>query len=343
MEQSDLNTDRQMIDDPPKFVPRRSSGSYVSPPTSRHRRKSYITKRREKPGAIHDPVKSYGVIAVYVPEQYMTANPCSIDEFIDNVRILVCQRRDTIAYAVLVKGYYKPDTIRELVFGLTKEERHRLKNLDFDILWSDIWTNPNCRKYRDDYSRALCLFLRNRSDILSSISSTQCVIDTLPWGFTKGRKHPNESRVSCALREFEEETKIPRSTVKLINHLPPEKYKSTDYNRVFPRQDSNMRRSRTPYDTEPPRLVERIRGTDSLYYEYSYYIGYTKSMFVPPKKHVSHNKIVDRDYTISDEFDDIQWVSLQDAFGLLDSTRYDLAHQAIVALYQHFKGDKTNK
>jgi 8-oxo-dGTP pyrophosphatase MutT (NUDIX family) len=41
------------------------------------------------------------------------------------------------------------------------------------------------------------------------------------WGFPKGRRNYQENDISCALREFEEETGYSRKEVNIINNLKP--------------------------------------------------------------------------------------------------------------------------
>lgn len=313
----------------------RSTRNYRPPSYFKHPKKP-----KEKIGTPHNPIRSYGVIAVYVPpEVQQNIHEYSKEEFSNHIRVMACQRRESVAYAVLVKGYYRPNTIRSLVEKLSSDERNRIKNLDFDVLWNDIWINTRCFRYRDDYSRAFFLFIRNREDILTAISTTACTRKDPPWEFTKGRRHPREQRVACALREFEEETHIPKSRLHIVTDPSESRKKLQDsaYRERFPRLCNAIRKSESEYTYDPPTIIDRLYGTDSLVYEYLYYVAYTDSMVTPERTNVTHNTVSGRDTTISDEVNDIKWISTSEFRKYFDNTRSVFAHESIIRVYDYLK------
>lgn len=289
---------------------------------------------RNKLGTESNPIRSYGVILVYVPEGVRVKGTPET-EFIKKCQIMVCERRDSIAYTVLIKGYYKPDTIPSLVSRLTKSERERMLQQDFRTLWNDVWVNHRCKKYRDDYSRAFLLWINNRDKIHLHITASPCHIPRAVYGFSKGRKHPRETYVSAALREFEEETRLPRNMITLITSDAFNPRVDEHGGRYFPRMNGVQVQTHRD-DTDPPRLIEKIQGTDSEYYEYIYYIGYTDDPTQPQPIYID-NPIPGRQVTVSDEFKTVNWLTLDSSFEYLDATRYDLARKAILAMHQYFQ------
>lgn len=183
-----------------------------------------------------EPVLSYGIIAV---------------KFIDNEPhyLLIC-RRDSLSYVEFLRGKYKLDNrdyIQSLLNGMTVEERSRLVGQSFDSLWEALWNGQNTRQFRNEYEVAKRTFecLKNTGDTYGKLLARYIEDSTgsweePEWGFPKGRRTLHETPKACALREFEEESGIRRSSVHLLDGDP---------------------------------IVEEYVGSNGITYKQSYFVG----------------------------------------------------------------------
>lgn len=183
------------------------------------------------------PVMSYGIIAV---------------KFIDEVpQYLLVRRRDSISYVEFLRGKYKldnPDYIRLLINGMTVDERHRLLTGTFDTLWEALWNSQNTRQYRNECEAARRMYnaIKNTGDTHGRLL-VQYIDDAISrwsepeWGFPKGRRAVRESELTCALREFSEETGLSQTVIHIAEEEPPQ--------------------------------VEEYTGTNGIRYKQVYYVG----------------------------------------------------------------------
>jgi len=117
--------------------------------------------------------------------------------------------------------------IQVLINGMTCEERSRLTSLPFDTLWENLWFSQITRQFRNEYESAKRTFekLRDTGDVygklLTSFMESAATQWTEPeWGFPKGRRMPHEPEQACAIREFAEETGIPKEALQLQPFAP---------------------------------------------------------------------------------------------------------------------------
>lgn len=173
-----------------------------------------------------EPVTSYGVCAVKIIE--------SVPYY------LLIRRRDSISYVEFLRGKYTLDNVDyiQLLFnGMTLEERNRLLEMRFDILWEQLWNNQNTRQFRNEYEIAKKNYdaLKYIGDIYGKLMasyahSTITTWSEPEWGFPKGRRTLHETELRCALREFQEETGLASKTVKVCTDESPlcEEYVGTN-------------------------------------------------------------------------------------------------------------------
>jgi 8-oxo-dGTP pyrophosphatase MutT (NUDIX family) len=122
----------------------------------------------------------------------------------------------------------KIDYIHLLINGMTVEERGRLLVKPFEKLWSDLWNAQNTRQFRTEFENARRNFEnlkatgdRTGKTLAQYIETATGTFTDAEWGFPKGRRNPKEDDINCAIREFEEETGIMRSQVRLIQNMEP--------------------------------------------------------------------------------------------------------------------------
>ena len=138
-------------------------------------------------------------------------------------QILLVQRRNTYAYCEFVKGAYgagRPEAINNAVMALlnhmTPDEKFEILSLDFDRMYyrmTMLTTRPPKFYLWESTFKATFLIdggVRLRKLIGKSMNGHRS------WEIPKGRKNLNEHSVNCAVREFWEETQIPKDAYKLI-------------------------------------------------------------------------------------------------------------------------------
>ncbi len=80
-----------------------------------------------------------------------------------NIKFLMIQRKQTMAYVDLIRGKYNEnddDQIDILSKEMTVNEINNIKNKYFDELWDKLWINHNCISYKKEYEYAKNKFLK---------------------------------------------------------------------------------------------------------------------------------------------------------------------------------------
>ena len=146
------------------------------------------------------PILSYGIIL------YKIVN--------NNIKYLHIRRKDTIGYVEFLRGNYSLENksyICEIISFMTEDERQRLLDNEFDILWYNLWNNyESNKKFKNEYLDSKNKFNNLKDTGLLPEMVKNCTIhwEETEWGFPKGRRNGSEDDLTCAKREFEEETNI---------------------------------------------------------------------------------------------------------------------------------------
>lgn len=231
------------------------------------------------------PIRSYGII-VFTKDNN------------ENIRFLLYQRRDTFEYMDFMLGNWKNYSELKTMFSLmTYEERNRLRNYTFSELWDDVWVVHDFEIYRDKYVRSKKKYDSIKYNIPSLIENTNCKKIEPSWGFPKGKKiHVDETNTECALREFEEETRIDIKKLELIN----DKF-----------------------------YFENFIGTNGKHYSTSYILGYMKDPKLP--NYIKTPQCIRRE-CISEEVSKLKWFTLDECKSKLMDCRYDM----LLNIIEHF-------
>lgn len=246
-----------------------------------------------------EPVTSYGIIAFRINDPTSSIEPnvlnkvCdpnsinSIDS--DKLEFLMIQRKDTLGYIEFMRGKYNisnTDYIQSLFNQMTNDELERIETVDFESLWNSLWDYQISRQYKQEYDNALekyeLLKIGGNDEIpvkkLSEYIETAGREWITPeWGFPKGRRSLRESEITCALREFGEETGLTESQCVIIKNLLP--------------------------------LEENFLGGNRIHYRHRYFLAYCRQN--TQVKIEASNKIMNR------EISDIKWVAFNDAMNLI--------------------------
>jgi 8-oxo-dGTP pyrophosphatase MutT (NUDIX family) len=118
-----------------------------------------------------------------------------------------------------LRGKYElmqAEYVHRLIQNMTQDEQRRIVEMPFLTLWSQLWGDT-----RDVHSPEFY----DAKEKFEALDRTRLVYEHRSewgepeWGFPKGRRMRGETDVDCAIREFYEETNIPRSAYTLCRNL----------------------------------------------------------------------------------------------------------------------------
>lgn len=244
------------------------------------------------------PITSYGIIA--------------FRDSLDGIQYLMIRRKDSFGYIDFIRGKYSINNLAQLntiIDEMSLDEKNRILTQPFEKLWTEMWGESNIQYKNEEYSskkkfdsiREGVLFndrLITLKDIVE-ISKTKWI--ETEWEFPKGRRNQKEKDLECALREFQEETGISKTDIKIIENVLPfeeifigsnhksykhkyflafmEKYSDNDYNlNNFQKTEvsklewktiDNCLESIRPYNLEKKELIENINKVLQEYRLYS--------------------------------------------------------------------------
>jgi 8-oxo-dGTP pyrophosphatase MutT (NUDIX family) len=207
------------------------------------------------------PITSYGIIAIRRSQQLqenLDQKLCSMQPFISSgiytpsgYEYLLIQRKDSLSFVEFIRGKYSINNmpyVIQLFQGMTKLEHQRILMTNFEDLWQSVWGSGSIT-HKMDYENSKLRYTELAGEdgrgIHRIIAENPSVWDEPEWGFPKGRRNPRESDIRCALREFEEETNIPRSQIQIIANVQP--------------------------------LTETFLGSNHVHYCHKYYLGMCNS------------------------------------------------------------------
>lgn len=197
------------------------------------------------------PIMSYGIICINycnnINKLLKNKNKNNNENKLD-IKYLMMKRRHTIGFSDFVRGKYSLlnskniQYLKKLIDIMTISEKELITKLTFEELWKELWVLEITIKNRmKEYNKSETLFNKltngftykgiklNLQQLVNE--STTNWIET-EWGFPKGRRNFNENNITCARREFTEETGIQNGDYELIELDPiSETLIGTNYNR----------------------------------------------------------------------------------------------------------------
>jgi hypothetical protein len=203
----------------------------------------------------------------------------------------ISQSATAIQKEVLESSFRK--TVQDLWFSKIK---YKIKGEQTVKILKD-----NVRKYRTIFESVM----KNISN-----KSSNGINHDLVWGFPKGKKRRHEDGMSCAYREFVEETKM-YSHVNFINDTNSS---SQQYNSSSSSSSNTISSSQQPHNLS---CVEISFGEDNIQYTNIYYLGYIRS---PPTIYKKKNYSCGEDF-ITFEIGDLKWIKLSNIGKYFDSSK----------------------
>lgn len=155
-----------------------------------------------------DPVLSCGLLLVDKP---------SLPIKDESTHVLMIRRKDSMSFAEFMRGKYDPDNIpyvSTLIQNMTVKEQSLMVCESFDTLWRQLWGDD---RSSPDYAQSQEKFESlNRYELMRNNLSMYTEPE---WGFPKGRRMRGETDLACAIREFTEETNIPREAYTILKNI----------------------------------------------------------------------------------------------------------------------------
>jgi 8-oxo-dGTP pyrophosphatase MutT (NUDIX family) len=196
-----------------------------------------------------NPITSFGIICFKTNNFKSVSSLTSLEDWKNKIiyddvkkfnlldfKFLLIKRKDSIAFAEFVRVKYNitdTDYIKTILGNMTQNELLFLQNTtNPDDIWNKLWTSKKKSRTRmNEYSRVkkkLILLINgtknkdgtifNLKSLIANIISTRTESE---WGFPKGRRVPKESDITCAIREFCEETDIDKKNINVLKNIGP--------------------------------------------------------------------------------------------------------------------------
>jgi 8-oxo-dGTP pyrophosphatase MutT (NUDIX family) len=166
------------------------------------------------------PIVSYGIIVIRFYQ--------------DEIQYLMIRRKDSYGYIDFVRGKYVPYNVYQvyqIINQMSNSEKSRLLTDTFEKLWNDMWGNVSKSQQRSEEMYSLKKFeiikngvndeYNNLIELKDIVKSSLTNWEETEWEFPKGRRNTNEKDLDCAMREFEEETGIPKGDICIIENILP--------------------------------------------------------------------------------------------------------------------------
>lgn len=155
-----------------------------------------------------DPVLSCGILLIDKPQLPVSAS---------DTRILMIRRKDSMSFAEFMRGKYDindTEYLGTLFKNMTLIEQSLVACSPFETVWKHLWG--------DDRSSNEYATSREKFEALDRLNLMITNLSTYTepeWGFPKGRRMRGETDLDCSIREFNEETNIPREAYIVLKNM----------------------------------------------------------------------------------------------------------------------------
>jgi 8-oxo-dGTP pyrophosphatase MutT (NUDIX family) len=127
------------------------------------------------------------------------------------------RRKDSMSFAEFMRGKYDPTDepyVATLVKNMTLKEQAAVASDSFELLWKQLWGDD---RMSSDFTSSRDKF--NQLDRVKLMRENLSMYTEPEWGFPKGRRMRGETDMACAVREFGEETNIPREAYTVLKNI----------------------------------------------------------------------------------------------------------------------------
>ena len=160
------------------------------------------------------PITSIGIICIRINN--------------NKIEYLMIKRKHSLGFVEFMRGKYPLYNYKYLIniFNeMSNKEKEIIKKSTFDELWEYLWGTHLGIQYRGEEKTSREKFELIKTSINTNyeeynlekiLKDCKYTWEDTEWGFPKGRRNYQEKDLSCALREFEEETGYMKTNVELI-------------------------------------------------------------------------------------------------------------------------------
>lgn len=183
----------------------------------------------------------------------------------NKIEYLLIRRKDSLGFVDFLRGKYivtNKEYIINLLNKMTIFEKEFLLKSNFSELWNHLWGENVGIQYRSEEKTSLEKFTQLKSgiklnngiiyslkDLIEESNNNYLNYEEPEWGFPKGRRNYQEKDITCALREFEEETGFDKFDLSIIQNILP--------------------------------IEEIYTGSNFKSYKHKYFIGYISNNSIP--------------------------------------------------------------
>jgi len=166
------------------------------------------------------PITSYGIILFRSSSE--------------GLQFLMIRRKDSFGYIDFLRGKYSPYNIHQIqtmVDEMSLLEKENILKVPFEKLWKGMWGETSSAQFKNEEVASYKKFYQIKEGISIHNNEKITLQDIVEksethwmeteWEFPKGRRNTKEKDLDCALREFEEETGISSSKIKIIENVLP--------------------------------------------------------------------------------------------------------------------------
>jgi 8-oxo-dGTP pyrophosphatase MutT (NUDIX family) len=241
------------------------------------------------------PITSYGIILF----RYNN----------NNIEYLMLRRKDSFGFIDLLRGKYvltNLEQIQSIFNEMSMDEKKRVLNENFPTLWKNMWGETTLGiQYKSEEFASQKKFETLKEgfelngitiNIDYFINNSTTNWNETEWEFPKGRRNHMEKDLTCALREFEEETGISKHSITIIDNMLP--------------------------------LEEIFIGSNHKSYKHKYYLAFMENNVNSNINNISHNYYLSLDNFQRSEVSKLEWKNLENC---LESIRpYSLEKKRII-------------
>jgi 8-oxo-dGTP pyrophosphatase MutT (NUDIX family) len=249
----------------------------------------------QKPIINVDTVISYGII------EFVEVKGKTGDDFI---YYHAFRKRNTVEFDTIIRGFASKHQLFDMLCLLSQDERDRMLKCSFDTIWKDYWVDHDDRGYTKLYKKAKEKFPETLELLKIVNKYIPCKLNVRPLIFPKGRKGDKETSLQAALREAQEEIKVP---------FTPRGNKKQQEEESMNNERENINKENI-YFNDP--IIRHYIGSDGKKYTDYYYVWKRKSLYKCPIQTLlpdgSYRKPIERlrTETIGHELESDIWIEI---------------------------------
>jgi 8-oxo-dGTP pyrophosphatase MutT (NUDIX family) len=259
----------------------------------------------QKPLINTDTIISYGIIE-FVKVLRKTDEKNQDKKEGDFIYYHAFRKRNTVEFDTIIRGFASKHQLFDMLCLLSQDERDRILKYSFDTIWNDYWVDHDDRGYSKIYKKAKEKFPETLELLKIVNKYIPCKLNVRPLIFPKGRKGDKETSLQAALREAQEEIKVP--------FTPRGNKKEKQQNIEKQQEGKDGEKENNVYFNDP--IIRHYIGSDGKKYTDYYYLWKRKSLYKCPIQKLlpdgSHRKPIERlrTETIGHELESDIWIEI---------------------------------